>query len=543
MIKKNNTMIVILLVAIFINLLIILQKDKINFNTKKLETNFDFKNATFEVNNFYTDVGAEVTINGQNKTNNLITNEINLQNKFLDTYYIKYEIEINRYKTDYAFKEVKVVDKTEPVISLKGPSYYILGIGEKYIEPGYEAIDNYDGEITTKVKVLGKVDHNKEGNYILTYEVEDSSKNKTFATREVVVTKKNQMSLESEEDEFDKTLFKNTITSIKLVKNGLDIEGYVENGNGSFELILEGTRNKNIKLNKVDKKNYKGYVDLSNLTNGEYNLYIKSSKKNKLLIKIDDEARPVRFKIKNKLITISYKNDNIKIKVEKFSYKYDILIDPGHGGDDSGAIVNGVTEKNVNLIQSLYEKKRYEEHGLKVKLIREDDTYGIMMGKDHFQKITKRAHAIGYYGAVSKISYSNHHNSSKDETLMGWEILLPARLTVNELKEEHEIANKWDKIYNLKENHMRMYARDYNTDIIYNKINGQTYSFVDYYAVNRIPLSLYGVKVPIYEGAFMSNYEDFNWYFYEENYKKLSEAKIEVYVELLGIKYKKVNEG
>jgi N-acetylmuramoyl-L-alanine amidase len=545
MIKIGNKKILILMFAIVINLLYFFNDTNLTINTKKIESKFNLKNTSLEINNLYNEDNIDVFINGENKKENIIINKTNLQNNFLGTYYIKYEVKLNDYRSEYVFKKVKVVDETKPNIYLTGPNTYVLTLGNKYKEPGYNAIDNYDGDIKNKVKITGKVNHKKEGTYTLTYEVSDSSENKNIITREVVVTKEEaivEKEKEVEEDDFDKTLYQNTITNIKISNNGLDIEGYVKNGNGSFELIIDGTEAKTTKLDKVDKKNYKGIINLTNLKNGEYDLHIKSKKKNKLLIKLDDEIRPVRFKLNDKLITLSYKKDNIKIKVEDFTYKYDILIDPGHGGEDTGAINNGVTEKNINLIQSNYEKKRYEEHGLKVKMIREDDTYGIMMGKDDFQRITKRAHAVGYYAAVSKISYSNHHNSSNDSSLMGWEVLLPAKLTVDDLKEEHEIIKEWNKIYHLKENHIRMYARDYNTDIIYNKINGQTYSFVDYYAVNRIPLALYGSKVPIYEGAFMSNYEDFNWYFYEENYKKLSEIKIKVYVESLGIKYKEAKE-
>jgi N-acetylmuramoyl-L-alanine amidase len=73
----------------------------------------------------------------------------------------------------------------------------------------------------------------------------------------------------------------------------------------------------------------------------------------------------------------------MKIKVEDSKLPnnvYDIVIDPGHGGVDSGAINGNYYESEITLEYSLILKEELEKLGLKVKLIRDSnvkvDSYG-----------------------------------------------------------------------------------------------------------------------------------------------------------------------
>jgi hypothetical protein len=74
-------------------------------------------------------------------------------------------------------RTVNVADTALPVITLLGDDPLTLDVGTAYSEPGYEATDNYDGDITGSVTVTGTVDHTVAGTYVLHYNVSDSSGN------------------------------------------------------------------------------------------------------------------------------------------------------------------------------------------------------------------------------------------------------------------------------------------------------------------------------------------------------------------------------
>lgn len=53
---------------------------------------------------------------------------------------------------------------------------------------GVSATDNTDGDLTDAVQVIGAIDHDTPGTYVLTYVVEDSNGNQASATRAITVT-------------------------------------------------------------------------------------------------------------------------------------------------------------------------------------------------------------------------------------------------------------------------------------------------------------------------------------------------------------------
>lgn len=77
-----------------------------------------------------------------------------------------------------------------------------------------------------------------------------------------------------------------------------------------------------------------------------------------------------------------------------------IVIDPGHGGSDPGAVANGVKEKDLTLKISLYMAKRLKELGFTVYLTRDSD---VTLDPTTRVNITKRTKA--------DICISNHINS------------------------------------------------------------------------------------------------------------------------------------
>lgn len=146
----------------------------------------------------YEELGATASFFGKNLT---ITTKNNIQNDQVGFYKVEYKsrnfLGIARTKT----RTVEVYDASKPLIRLKGNIIEVVPLDSKYVEPGYTAEDDVDGDLTSKVQVESNVDSTKEGMYEVVYRVKDSSGNETIVKRVVQVREK----LIRYQDKYDKT--------------------------------------------------------------------------------------------------------------------------------------------------------------------------------------------------------------------------------------------------------------------------------------------------------------------------------------------------
>lgn len=477
-----------------------------------------------------------------------ISDKVNIDSSSVDTsklgnYKVKYQ-----FGNEYIYRNVIVIDKVNPTIKLLGGEEVYLLLGGEYHDSGYEVIDNYDKEIREKVVVSGNVDTSNEGEYTLLYMVSDSSGNKSEVSRKIIV-KKPEISYEDNTssrvsyNSYNVWLYDNTVTKNRFLDDGIYLEGFFKEYSSSYKIklkkrnsMLEYTYNMNGSGNY-----YNGSLKLDTVNNGLYDVYIIGNSEEKLVNKLDIYTRIIRAKVNNKLVTMTYDDDMVSIDVSDFEYKYDFAIDPGHGGSDTGAGNGIILEKDLNLIISKYEKCRYESMGYKVYMVRYDDSYGEMLGNNRIDNLDRRGITLGYYGSVSRVTYSNHHNAAGSSYTSGFELLVQNTATKEELAPEFNIYNKFMKFYNLSEDRIRMYSRNYDTGEIFNKSNGEIYDYKNYYSVLRIPYELFNVKNIIYEPIYMSNPNDFNWYYGSNNWIRVSEIKIKEYVNYIGGTYKSDN--
>lgn len=91
--------------------------------------------------------------------------------------------------------EVWNIDAEKPQISLKGNSYECIMLDEPYVEAGYRASDNIDGDITGKVTVEGSVNTAEAGTYLLKYRVSDAVENYAEEIRTVRVMESDELAL------------------------------------------------------------------------------------------------------------------------------------------------------------------------------------------------------------------------------------------------------------------------------------------------------------------------------------------------------------
>ena len=78
-------------------------------------------------------------------------------------------------------------DVTAPVVTLNGSAAIQLTVGSTFTDAGATALDNIDGDLTSKIVVTGSVDTATAGTYTLTYKATDAASNVGSASRLVTV--------------------------------------------------------------------------------------------------------------------------------------------------------------------------------------------------------------------------------------------------------------------------------------------------------------------------------------------------------------------
>lgn len=142
------------------------------------------KNIEIEYGTNYTDKGIMAFTKLRNISNEVII-ENNVDTSKIGTYTVTYKVPyLSRY--NIYTRSVTVKDTISPEITLNGDENLNLEFGKKYEEPGYTAIDGYDGDITKNVTVSEVKGDN--GNYDLHYEILDSSGNRADKVRHINIT-------------------------------------------------------------------------------------------------------------------------------------------------------------------------------------------------------------------------------------------------------------------------------------------------------------------------------------------------------------------
>ena len=136
-------------------------------------------NVIIEVGNEYQEPGF-IARCGLKNIDNKVKVTSNLNPNVVGDYKIQYQLKINYLRlSEILFRQVKVVDTTKPELKINSDKEMTVYIGDKYHQPTYSAIDNYDGDITESVKVQSNVNLEKIGTYEINYSVSDSSGNET----------------------------------------------------------------------------------------------------------------------------------------------------------------------------------------------------------------------------------------------------------------------------------------------------------------------------------------------------------------------------
>ncbi|MFH1676561.1 MAG: N-acetylmuramoyl-L-alanine amidase [bacterium] len=119
-----------------------------------------------------------------------------------------------------------------------------------------------------------------------------------------------------------------------------------------------------------------------------------------------------------KVVAYKIEYDNLAGIIKVRIFKGDltgkrIVIDPGHGGEDPGAVVSGVMEKDLNLSMAFALKQFLESHGAKVTLTRERDVYVTLADRLYIAEQSK-----------ADLFICLHNNATETQTMLQGVIIL-----------------------------------------------------------------------------------------------------------------------
>lgn len=146
------------------------------------------KTITIALEEKYKDEGIKVIWHNTNITKKLkIKTTNNIDNTKIGNYYIEYKFKYNN--QDYKIKrKIKIIDNINPELTLTEPIDTIMCPNDNYQTLGYTALDNYDKDITDKVKITKEeID---SSHYKIIYNVKDSSGNTATKTRNITIEDK-----------------------------------------------------------------------------------------------------------------------------------------------------------------------------------------------------------------------------------------------------------------------------------------------------------------------------------------------------------------
>lgn len=102
--------------------------------------------------------------------------------------------------------KTKYTNKDDLTLILKGKNLLTIKVGEQYQEPGYEAIDKQEGNITSKVSVHSTLNIDIPGTYQITYTITNKKGDKKELKRFIIVEGNKIIKYKDNYDNIDNTL-------------------------------------------------------------------------------------------------------------------------------------------------------------------------------------------------------------------------------------------------------------------------------------------------------------------------------------------------
>ena len=179
------------------------------------------------------------------------------------------------------------------------------------------------------------------------------------------------------------------------INEGIDLE---EIPVGTYYAFLRSSTK-----DEKDENVFRYYVIKNNTEYQETTYYMFSNVGNKIIIDTDNDYETLTFNVSE--------NKDTDI--------YDVVIDPGHGGMDSGANKNGKREADYTMKLANDLKSKMEAMGIKVKLTREE---GQLTNNEVLPDYGTNGRAVIGHEVYAKYLFSIHLNSNAASYVHGVEV-------------------------------------------------------------------------------------------------------------------------
>jgi hypothetical protein len=160
---------------------------RVRENVRPVITRLGTTPVTVNVFSTYVDAGVTATDNYDGDITSKVIVLGTVNTSILGTYTLTYTVsDSSGNEAIPVTRTVKVVDKVKPVITVLGSALIYVAAYTSYTDPGATALDNYDGDITSRIVVTNRVNIMVPGSYRVTYNVSDSSGNTAYAVGRTV---------------------------------------------------------------------------------------------------------------------------------------------------------------------------------------------------------------------------------------------------------------------------------------------------------------------------------------------------------------------
>ena len=329
--KKNTIILTLTILTIIITISVI-------YNTfPRLQLNGK-TNMVLSYREEYKEPGVIVK-NANNNYLRKVKIDSNINDDIIGNYYVDYSLKLGLRQL-HVRRNVKIIDNIAPIIKLKGEQIIEMSLNDNYQEPGYKAIDEYDGDLTERVQISGEIDTSNYGEYIIKYRATDNSNNTVEVNRIVKIIDEVAPKFECKSDYSAFKIGSENIVGCKAIDNF--------DGDITDKVQVTGIYDTNKK--GIYKVEYQVKDDAGNTANINHNIIIFEEKENPIAYLTFNEELTEQTKTIIKILKENNVNATFFINKQESEENYGYLSDIIENGNEIGIYGYSNKEQTYNKI-------------------------------------------------------------------------------------------------------------------------------------------------------------------------------------------------